>query len=269
MAKASGGGEQLSDVANFALGKQPYRYDERTLRLGLLMAPEQPPPASFDADKGKKPFPLEMWGNDAYGDCVFVAGANGLIRLERAESRRTLPIKDETVLAKYKALTGCESPGDANDEGFVMLDAFRDWRNSGWQVGKKEFKIAAYGELNPKDANQLRLAIYYLGGIHFGFALPITAQRQTDQGKWDDVGDDRSEAQPGSWGGHAVFAKAYDPYGITVLTWGMEVYATNAFIARYADEAWAVVDDLDGQSHWLNVRAMLDHLRSIGAIEGS
>jgi hypothetical protein len=137
MAKASGGGEQLSDVANFALGKQPYRYDERTLRLGLLMAPEQPPPASFDADKGKKPFPLEMWGNDAYGDCVFVAGANGLIRLERAESRRTLPIKEDTVLAKYKALTGCESPGDANDEGFVMLDAFRDWRNSGWQVGKK------------------------------------------------------------------------------------------------------------------------------------
>lgn len=252
-----------------ALGKKDYRYDRRTIALGSHLQPDEPIPAEFDYDKGKKPFPCDVWGNDENGDCVFVSEANGLVRLERAETRRTIPVDTNVVLGKYRALTGSKRAGDANDEGYVILDALKDWRNAGWQVGKKDYKIAAYGELDKNNSSELRKAIYLLGGVYTGFALPAYVQSLVASGEsvWDvpTPNDDRAENQPGSWGGHAMFGKKYDTGGIYFVTWGNEVYLTNAFIARYCDEAWAVVDALDLHSHWLDVAALEQVLRGIGA----
>lgn len=244
-----------------ALGKQEYKYDPKTVIMGaLLMAPaEEEPPAKFDYDHGKKPFPLDPWGNDENGDCVFVSEANGLVRMERAESRRTIPVNTDVVLGKYRKLTGSQSPGDDKDEGYIILDAFSDWLHAGWEVGSKTHKIHAYGELNKNDPRELRQAIWLLGGIYVGVGLPLYVHDLVMSGQttWDI--QNGPEAEPYSWGGHAMFAKRYDEDGIYFLTWGEEVYLTNAFIARYCDEAWAVVDALDAHSHHLNVEA-LDHI---------
>lgn len=227
------------------LGKKDYKHDPRTLMLARFMATEIRTPAVYDYDKGKTPLPLHMWGNDQWGDCVFAGRANLQVRLERIEQRRTIPLTDDTVVSLYKRLTGAQTPGDSNDEGYVILEALRQWKNEGWDIGGKNYKIAAYGELDPADFQQLKSATYFLHGVTFGFALPNAAQAMTDAGKWDYNGETSPDFAPGSWGGHCVFSKAYTREGMKVLTWGREILVTWNFIKKYCDEAWAVVDALD------------------------
>jgi hypothetical protein len=233
------------DVINFRLGKQDYQHDDRTLLMARFIQPDIRVPAKSDFDKNRTPIPVRMWGNDAWGDCVIAGEANQLLRLERIEQRRTLMLSDQEVIDRYKLLTGSASPGDAYDNGLVILEAMRNWRSSGFTVGNRTYTIAAYGELEPNNRAQLRMASYALHGIHLGISLPLAAQRMTHEGVWHYEGQTTPEFQPGSWGGHLVYSKAYDPDSLEILTWGRKVKVTNEFIEKYADEAWAVVDNFD------------------------
>lgn len=250
------------------LGKQEYKFDERTVKLARFMDTAQTAPKKYNFDKGRRAFPLRVWGNDAYGDCVFAAQMNELLRVERIETRHTLPSTDDDVIKTYKTLTGCRAPDDANDQGYVMLDAFNFWRQTGWTVGEandRQYTISAFGELEPGDIEQLRLGCYLLHGVQFGFSLPRSAQAQTRQGYWDVSTGPGSE--PGSWGGHAVYSPQYDQEGFIVKTWGMNVKVSNAFIERYCDEVWCIVDSID---RWrkhsaLDIPKLEAYLDEIGA----
>ena len=247
------------------LGKKEYEHDSRTLMVTPFLAPEIIAPPKFDFDKGRAAFPRHMWGNDQYGDCVFAGRAKHLLSLERIEQRRNIPLYDTDVINLYKALTGCQSPGDPHDTGYVILYAMRDWRNNGWTTpyANRNFKIAAYGELEPKDGDQLRRAVYALSGIHMGLWLPRAAQHMGNV--WDYNGETTPEFKPGSWGGHLVYCKAYDKTGIKALTWGEEITLTNSFVDKYCDEAWAVVDNFDSWrvKQTIDVEALQRKLQSI------
>lgn len=259
---------EMQTMEGMRLGKSEHKYDERTLRIARFMLPEIRIPTKFDFDARRRPFATHMWGNDAYGDCVIAGQANHLLRLERVEQRGTIALSDSDAVNRYKQLTGCKNPGDENDTGLYVLDAMRNWRNSGFeQTTKKQrnYKIAAYGELEPEDRHQLRYAIYLLHGIHMGFWLPAAAQGMTSNGYWDYNGESGPEWQPGSWGGHLVFAKKYDDESVYVMTWGTEVKVSSNFIDKYCDEAWAVVDSLDSwrTKETINVGALEKQLSQI------
>ncbi len=237
---------------DFILGKKEYEHDERTLMLARYVLPEVHVPDKWDFDVGRHGIPLRMWGNDGYGDCVIAGQANHLLRLERIEQRATVPLSDDDVLARYKALTGCQRPGDALDTGLYVIDAMKNWRNSGWHLpparrrADHTYKIHAYGELDPGDPAQLRMASYLFHGIHLGFSLPLVARSMTDGGVWDYYkGETGPQWRPGSWGGHLVYSKAFDLTGLEILTWGKKIRVTDSFVEHYCDEAWALVDDLD------------------------
>lgn len=254
------------------LGKKGYVYDTRTLRLGPVLEP--PPtimvPEVWDLDAHRAKLPLGMYGNDEWGDCVLAGRGNHLVRNERIESRRTVPLTAQQVVARYKEMTGAQTPGDQNDTGLVVIDALKDWR-SGWPLTFSKakattYKITAFGSLSPRDRAELRAAAYLLNGIQLGLWLPNSAKYQWRNGQeWDDIGTNDWQAQPGSWGGHLVYAKHFDQGGIYCITWGTEHYMTNRFIERYCDEAWAVVDALEGKSKFLDVDKMLKHLQDVGA----
>jgi len=259
------------------LGKKEHKYDARTLALGDFIQ-HVPLPSSFDFDARRSAFPLEMWGNDDWGDCVIVAQANQLLRLERIEQRRTLPVRTEDVLARYSALSGAQTAGDMNDNGLVMLDAVKAWRN-GWDLDfsksdpARTYKIAAYGELDPQNIWQLQAAVYFLHGVQFGFWLPETAKQTMNSQNpvWDYVQTGDWKERPGTWGGHAVYSKAYFNDGsFEVLTWGMKVKVTPSFILKYCDEAWAVIDDFDAwrRQRIVDVDGMIQKLRDIGVQVG-
>src|SRR5581483_5120269 len=224
----------------FRLGKQPYEADARTLKMVHFLDTTTTQPSSWNFDSTRKPFPIHMWGNDQWGDCVLAGRANHTLRLERVEHKTTPIISDQDVINEYKTLTGSQSPGDANDNGLVVLRAMQEWRSVGWPIhtqANQPFvqKIDAYGELDPSNLDLLKKAMWMLNGIHIGLSLPITAQAQFDQGVWDVVPNAGSDGEPGSWGGHLVFAKRYNTKGIYCLSWAKEVLMTNAFIEKYCD----------------------------------
>lgn len=230
------------DHTKVRLGKLEYVFDPHTLKMARFISDEITAPPTFNVDKGKKPFPTNMWGNNAWGDCVLATRANEQLRFERIEQRRTIPMTDQIVIDKYKEMTGSQSPGDARDQGLVMLYANRDWRKAGWKVGTRNYNIYAYGELDPHNHEQLRQACFALAGLQFGFALPVGIQGK--QG-WIYNGETGGEWEPGSWGGHAVYCLGYDQNGMTIMTWGYKCKVNWAFIDKYADEAWAIVDNAD------------------------
>lgn len=226
-------------------GKQPHKYDPRSLMMDeFIETKELHIPAKHDFDHRRRPFPARTWGNDAYGNSVFAAQMDQLMRMERVEQRLTMDTTDEDVIATYKALTGCRNPDDVNDIGYTMLDALRWWKNEGWTLRSRNYKIDAYGELDPLDTRQLRQSIFLLRGVQLGLWLPRTAAPQFQQGFWD-VTNKGNDSEPGSWGGLAVLAKRYDEENIFVLAWGIEIQVSNTFVAKYCDEAWAVVDSLE------------------------
>lgn len=250
------------------LGKQAYKHDPRTLRLAeFFELPDLRLPDTFDFDHNRRAIPNRMWGNDAYGDCVIAGEANQLLRLERVEAWTTIPLTDDDAINRYKGLTGCKQPGDNNDTGLVILDTNRNWRNVGFLTSYKghNFKIDAYGELDPNNHDEIKFAVYLLHGVQWGIALPEAAQFMTNEGMWDYNGETGSEWEPGSWGGHCVYSPAYTPRGVKVLTWDMEIEMTWNFIAKYVDEAWGVVDSLDAwrKTGHLDVSAMETRLRQI------
>ena len=256
------------DFENMRLGKLEYKHDNRTLALAPMLSTEIRVPEIYNFDKNRAPFPDHMWGNDEYGDCVIAARANQTLRIERVEQRRTLYMVDDDAISEYKKLTGCVSPGDPNDTGLVMLYAMRDWRNDGWTMTQKpghHYNIAAYGEIDPMNPDEVRASIYMLVGIQFGLALPLATRKMGTT--WDYNGETGPEWQPGSWGGHAVYGFGYDPETITIKTWGENVTVTNTFIEKYCDEAWGVVDALDSwrTKQTIDVDKLLSELKQISS----
>lgn len=239
------------DFTKVRLGKQDYVADPRTLKAEMFMRADLRTPDLWDFDKNRAPFPIRTWNNTLKGDCVVAGQANQLMRFERLEQKRTISLLDSDAVTQYEK-ESIRQFGSYTDNGLVVLYNLRDWRNFGWEVsGMKDvrwprtYKISAYGEIEPLDRKQIRMAMYYLQGVQCGFSLPLAAQAQTNNRLWDYNGQTGPEWQPGGWGGHLVYAKAYDPETIEVMTWGMKVRVTNAFFEKYVDECWAVVDSLD------------------------
>jgi hypothetical protein len=243
------------DHTKVRLGKAPYVHDDRTLMMAKFILPDIHIPEAWDFDQGRAAFPNHMWGNDEYGDCVIAMQANQELRLERIETNHTIKLDDSDAINRYKRITGCVTAGDENDTGLEMIAANRDWRGVGFAQTKyqRNYLIDAYGELDPGDHAMHRAASYLLHGTGWGFWLPDAAKQMTRDGLWDYHGQTGAEWKPGSWGGHAVYSKKFDPESISVLSWEMEIQVTNAFIDHYADEAWAVVDSLD---QWRRTQAL-------------
>lgn len=224
-------------------GKLPKKYDRRNIRLVSIFKKVLPPvPDAWDTD-AQIPFslPLEMWGNDLLGNCVEVTKFNWMLRAEAFEQKKVVPFTTKDVKENYFRESG------GPDSGLVMLDSMKDWRNSGISVGARKllcikrkgeiYKIHAFAEIEPGNANELRASVYLLGGVAAGFILPESVQTQWRNGEiWEDVGDRHL------WSGHAIEIKNYNEIGPKALTWGKEVQLTWKFFHSYNDEGYACVD---------------------------
>lgn len=151
------------------------------------------------------------------------------------------------------------------DSGLVVLDSLKAWRKGGWRFGGHKYDIAAFAEIHRSDHAEVKAAVYLLTGAGIGLALPKSAQAQIQAGKpWDVVKG--PAGKPGSWGGHYVYLSGYTTTGPVCVTWARKQQMTWAFFARYTDEAYAIVDNLD---KWrkgkpgINVKRLLDFLNSL------
>lgn len=256
--------------AHLPLGRKAAKEDRRTLRLAdyldeAVVLPQVPEVFQLTPQTIRG---WPMYGNNQYGDCTCAAAGHMVEVWTAASGAEHDPIDDE-VLAMYWA-TGTPPnqpcpPGGPTDDGRVEIEVLNYWRQTGLGV----HKIGAYVAVDPSNHDHLRIALYLFGGLYTGIALPRTAQGQSE---WSVVGDGKTgDAQPGSWGGHAVpYLPYWDGQVIPLVTWGGVLQATVGFHDAYCDEAYAVVSpeflNQQGQTpQGLDVDALNADLAAIAA----
>lgn len=214
-----------------ALGKKPVLYDPRTLRLARYIEKRKVPKvphAHTLSKKTLKAFPqLGMMRNDALGCCTIAALAHAEQTWSVYGGKPRRP-SDAEIEEAYNRVNG------GADQGAAMLDVL----NMARRVGIGGNTIYAYVSIDPLNHDQVRTAHFLFGGLYLGANLPVSAQ---DQKVWD-VGEGPAFS-PGSWGGHAFNVVDYDAKGLTIVTWGELQRITWAWLDRYVDEGYVVLEE--------------------------
>lgn len=224
----------MVDHSKSKLGKLSPRHDPRTLLIAdYIQSTALPPPPGSESWASK----VSTWGmmlNDKLGDCT-CAAAGHLIRAWTASSGHEVATTDSQIEAAYQAVSGFDPKTRKNDNGAAGIAVLNYWRSNG--IGGH--KIGAFAALEPRNSMHVQDGIFLFGGIYIGLALPLSAQRQT---VWSTPpGGPRGVGAPRSWGGHAVPVIAYDPRGLTCITWGGPKRMTWDFWRNYCDEAYAIL----------------------------
>ena len=211
------------------LGKDPARYNPQTPKLTKYLPAVLPDTsAARDLTVGLD-WDDDILGNGDYGDCT-CAALGHKVKLLQAALGLPVTVTTEGVLAAYTGVTGF-NPDDPNtDRGANMLDVLEYAR----KVGICGVRVKAYMSFDPRDRKLMRAVVDLFGGPYLGLALPETAQGQ-------DVWDVVPGAVAGTWGGHAVSGVSTSPGLDCINTWGSKKPLTPAFVAKFCDEAYAVL----------------------------
>jgi hypothetical protein len=125
-----------------------------------------------------------------------------------------------------------------------MLDVLNYMRNVGLgrEADGTPHTIGAFAKVNHANKDELKAASWMFGGLYIGAWLPNSAAEEMRAGKpWSRTSGENAE--PGSWGGHAMHSVAYSPTGITLATWGRLQKASWEWVAAYVDEAYCVISE--------------------------
>lgn len=226
----------------FTCGKLEHVWDSRTLQFANFMSDAVTVPSRFDFDKGRVDIPFFSWGSDVFKCDVIASQANQLLRFGRIDQRRTIPLQNQNVIRRYRRLAGVQEIHDKNDIGLSALHAMRAWHREGWKIRKKNYKIMLYGEIDPREHDLFRRAIYLFKGVHIGFWLPKIMDGMRS---WDYTGQNGELWKAGSLGGVLAYCKAYNERGYQVLLQGQEIFVTDAFVDHFSDEAWVCLEGLN------------------------
>lgn len=212
----------------YKLGHIPHDPARATLTVSLRDdAPA--PPASIDHSGDVRPWP--MFKNDAIGDCGPACEGHAIELTTKDLTGTEAALTDDEIVAFYSDVSGYVPGDDSTDVGVSMDDMLSKERKDGL-AGRKP---VAYGMVKNTTDN-LKRAIDAFGCLHGAATLQTAQQDQTDNGgPWDYV------AHSGTWGGHAFTIVGYDDKGIILITWGMVMHATWAWVQHCLEELWAVI----------------------------
>lgn len=171
-----------------------------------------------------------MAGNDTYGDCVEADSNHAILALNTVLGTRDLvPSAGETVL-QYQEETG------GPDVGLNISTHLARWRALGLfgDMDGIPNKLPAYAPVK-LGITEIQRAVWLCRAVPMGWQLPQSAQDQFPGHPFAVV--------PGSpiIGGHDMLAVGYDPEYLYLVTWADTHRATWPFVARYCDEAFALI----------------------------
>jgi len=218
----------------YKLGKLPAIFDDRTLRFAAYLDPNLPPPPAA-VDYGSKVPSWPMYDNDKYGDCTCAAAAH-MIQNWTANAGREVTPPEPAVLAFYEHFVGTPPPPD---EGCNMLTVLKYWR----RAGLDGHPVLAFTSVESARQAQVMSAIYLLGSVYIGVALPDSVlQGDALAVPWVvPPGGAVGSAAPNPANGHCIPAVGYDANNLYVVTWGERKAMSWAFLAAYAEESYAVL----------------------------
>lgn len=220
------------------LGKRPATYDRRDLLFAAYRAPGAllpPRPRTFGHEAVVPAKRWGMLGNDRVGDCVF-AGAAHETMLWTGETGRATAFTDVGVVSDYSAVTGYTPADPSSDQGTDVRAALTYRRKTGvLDAHGTRHKIGAFVALEPGNRTALLDALYLFGAVGIGIQFPSSAMDQFNAGKlWSVVHGAHLD------GGHYIPLVARRTH-LECVTWGQIQGMTDAFYAKYCDEAWAIV----------------------------
>jgi hypothetical protein len=210
----------------YKLGRKAVKTDSRTLKLASYLTPALPaPPVSVDWTKGVKEW--GMLANDTLGDCT-IAGAMHAIMGWSLNSGAEVAFTTNDAISYYEKFDGY-SPSDPNtDQGGVLLDVLRDWKNQ----GINSHKIDAYASADASNLTEVKQALSLFGPLYAGLSFPNSAQGQSEWVVTNDTSID---------GGHCVVIIGYNATGPVAISWGALYQMTWEFFSKYFDELFAIV----------------------------
>jgi hypothetical protein len=225
------------DHTTVKLGKKDARFDPRTLKFADFTT-TYVPPSSAAYGLG---LTYAMDGNDQYGDCGVAAFAHQ-VQVWNSLTDRSFAVGEAQCIAAYEVLCpGFNPVTDANDNGTDLLTNCQYWKSHGIDDPASSYgrdQISAYMSVDPTNTMDVEQSIAQFGGLYLGVQLPISAQSQV--GSLWTVTSGRN-AEPGSWGGHAIPVISYDPDKLCVVTWGALQYMTWDFLYTYGDESYCLL----------------------------
>jgi hypothetical protein len=229
----------LADMI-YAFGKAPAKQDDRTLKLAGVLLEEAPEatslPEEYDFDDKHKeiPIPPPAYLNPPLNNCVLAGRAHQTLRFEMVEQKRLINITDEDVKREFEKQTG----GSNND--IEVLQSLKLWRTRGWEAAGQNFKIKAFAKIDPIEPDKIKRAIRINLGVGLGFFLPESAKTQFKAGHPWEVTPEKAGPN-----GHYVYVPGYTKDGPVCITWGKKQQMSWAFVDKYCDEAYAIIDDID------------------------
>lgn len=221
--------------------------------LDFVTAPLPKAPDSYDGITGAK---IQMFGNNRYGNCVFAAMANFDAIRAKLEQRET-DCTEEDVVAEYMKYN------HGQDVGANEGEALREAQDRGFKLGPGDPWRLANGTVTipVKNVEAMLSLITLLGAVYLGVELPNSAQSQK---VWDVTGSMRGDSAPGTWGGHALLAGAFDRKAGTIdlVTWGGRQTVTVPWHLGYCDEVHVPLDAAAALSPFVDFDGLLSALRS-------
>ena len=119
------------------------------------------------------------------------------------------------------------------------LESLKLWRKRGWEAAGQHFNILAFAELDQDYHEQIKRMIYINLGVALGFGMPESARTQFfDRQPWKVTPDKAGN-------GHYVYVPGYTKHGPVCVTWGRKQQMSWAFVNRYCDEAYVIIDAID------------------------
>ncbi len=233
----------MAEKRSFRLGRTPRAFDPRVPHMSALLAGKTlpPPPPSVDYTKGM-PQDLGMMLNDTLGDCTCAAVYHAIqvwsFNASNGKSMDTEPDNDVEKLYElacgYNPKTPGEGPG-GNEQNVLKYLLHRGAPTAGNTTNK----ITAFVEIDPRNTDDVKRAIYNCGVAYIGFSVPasIMPQGQEPPKVWT-VDPKNTQIV----GGHAVVLPGYSAEGARVISWGSYYTMAWDFFAKYVDEVYAIAD---------------------------
>jgi hypothetical protein len=239
-------------MQSYKLGRNPRTYDPAIPHLSAILAGKSPPapPPSVDYTTGMPQAPnnFGMMLNDTLGDCTCAAfyHARQVWTFHSTGTTQTAPDGDVELLYEdacgYKPNQGGEGPGGNEQHVLTYI------HKTGAPVGVKGppvDKILAFVEVDPRNLDDVKRAIFNSGIVYIGFNVPanIMPPGEPPPQTWT-----VAPGNPQIVGGHAVALPGYDAQGAIVISWGELYKMTWEFFSTYVDEVYDITDASWSQS---------------------
>lgn len=227
-------------------GKLPASHDIKDFQLAHLEEAHtfKPVPVGF-CGYDTTQLGADNWGmlaNDTIGDCEIAESQHAVMSLHSLVGSYP-EFSDATAIHDYEKITGYNPKDPDSDQGTDMHDSLKYRRKTGnIDVNGKFHRIGAYVALEAGNWTQLLEAMSVFEVISIGIEFPDYAMDQFNEHKpWSVV-----SGAPAPTEGHAILVVSRPkPRSIEIVTWGDLQEMTNAFYAKYCDEAYAFVSTED------------------------